>query len=649
MKFTFESGTRPLAGYTIKRAIHRGGFGEVYYAVSDEGREVALKLLQHNSDVELRGVRQCFNLSHPNLVTIFDIRQDGEGDYWVVMEYVDGDTLDQAIRQNPGGMPIGDAAKWLEGITRGVEYLHSRGLVHRDLKPGNIFRTGSTIKVGDVGLSKFVTPSRRSAHTQSVGTVYYMAPEVAKGLYGREVDVYATGVILYELLTGNVPFDGESTAEILMKHLTEKPDLSLLPPSVREVVGRALQKDPADRFSSMSQMWSAFSEAISGRTARVKSTPKDAEPVGVNGQHGPSVKPAVTAVAAAGVGGAASAWLSGTLRNPWSWPVLALIAIVAIPVITGVVGTLVGFLAFCLTVVIAWKVISAFVQGWKNDAHKGVVPPATSASSSEPRAQRPGDQYVAPHVPHSTVRRAGLVRQVAWMTRILHFTGSAAVSTLCAIVLTAALVLFQPGLFMSGGDVTDPALIGLFIVTTIVATWSILFLTKLLEGRQVDDASRRMLQAAMGCVVGISVFLCGEYLMTGVPSLAMASNNANPHGYVNAAPHEVPMMSLGGRPLYGPSGEPLLVCCVMFFAALFGLRRWWHQTDELRPYRFRLTSVLLTMALAFLICQIIPFPEIWGVVWAAVISSVVQIASVWRAETRSPRRVPHGEHRQVVV
>ncbi len=274
MKFTFESGTRPLAGYTIKRAIHRGGFGEVYYAVSDEGREVALKLLQHNSDVELRGVRQCFNLSHPNLVTIFDIRQDDESDYWVVMEYVDGDTLDQAIRQAPNGMSIGDASKWLEGITRGVEYMHSRGLVHRDLKPANVFRSGSTIKVGDVGLSKFVTPSRRSAHTQSVGTVYYMAPEVAKGQYGREVDVYAMGIILYEMLTGTVPFDGESTAEILMKHLTEKPDLSLLPPSVREVVGRALQKDPSARFSSMNEMWTAYSDAISGRAARATAAPK---------------------------------------------------------------------------------------------------------------------------------------------------------------------------------------------------------------------------------------------------------------------------------------------------------------------------------------------------------------------------------------
>ena len=84
MKFTFAPESRPLDGYTIKRAIHRGGFGEVYYALSDAGKEVALKLLNNNLEVELRGVRQCLNLKHTNLVTIFDIREDGDNDHWVV-------------------------------------------------------------------------------------------------------------------------------------------------------------------------------------------------------------------------------------------------------------------------------------------------------------------------------------------------------------------------------------------------------------------------------------------------------------------------------------------------------------------------------------------------------------------------------------
>ena len=219
MKFTFAPVSKPLAGFTIKRAIDRGGFGEVYYALSDSGKEVALKLLQQNMDVELRGVTQCLNLKHPNLVTIFDVKTDRDGDHWVVMEYVSGQGLDKALHQYPQGMPMEQVRYWLSGISEGLSYLHSRGLVHRDLKPSNVFRDGETIKIGDVGLSKFITHSRRSANTQSVGTVYYMAPEVARGRYGKEVDVYAVGVMVYEMITGVVPFDGESTAEILMKHI----------------------------------------------------------------------------------------------------------------------------------------------------------------------------------------------------------------------------------------------------------------------------------------------------------------------------------------------------------------------------------------------------------------------------------------------
>ncbi len=647
MRFTFESGTRPLSGYTIKRAIHRGGFGEVYYAVSDEGREVALKLLQHNSDIELRGVRQCFNLSHPNLVTIFDIRQDDEGDHWVVMEYVDGDTLDQAVRQAPQGMPIGEASKWLEGIIRGVEYLHSRGLVHRDLKPGNVFRTGTTIKVGDVGLSKFVTPSRRSAHTQSVGTVYYMAPEVARGQYGREVDIYATGVILYEMLTGSVPFDGESTAEILMKHLTEKPDLSLLPPSVREVVGRALEKDPANRFASINAMWTAFSDAVSGRTQRVTG----AQAAVVNGHHGPGVKPAMVGAVAAGAAAPAAAtgvWvgLRQWLSNPWSWPILVLTGIIVVPIAITAASTFVGLLFACLILLIAWKLVAAFVQGWQGASSQTAAADRTAAAVA---GGRPGARHVAQPARRSTVRRAGMVRDISWTTRCMHLTGSAAVATLCVALLTAGLVMFQPGMFMNvNGQIGDRSTIGLFGVTAAIASWAIILLTKLLEGRKVDDSSRRLLQAAVGCLVGAATWLASEFLITGIPSLTMTSMNTNP-GIDFVPPHYVTVTSLGDRPLIDPSGQPLLVCSVIFFAALFGLRRWWHQTDELRPYRFRLTSVLLTMALAFVICQLIPFPEIWGVALAAVVSSSVQVASVWQSDRPLRRRVPAGEHAQIVA
>ena len=125
-----------------------------------------------------------------------------------------------------------------------MAYLHDRGIVHRDLKPGNIFCDEGMVKVGDYGLSKFISCSRRSGHTESIGTVHYMAPEVANGRYGKEIDVYALGVILYEMLTGRVPFEGESVGEVLMKHLTAKPDVSMLAEPYRGVVGQGVGEGP---------------------------------------------------------------------------------------------------------------------------------------------------------------------------------------------------------------------------------------------------------------------------------------------------------------------------------------------------------------------------------------------------------------------
>jgi eukaryotic-like serine/threonine-protein kinase len=262
MKFTYGADARPVDGYTIRRGIHRGGFGEVYYAVSDAGKEVALKLLTHDLQTELRGVRQCLNLKHPNLVTIFDVRTDREGDHWVVMEYIHGSNLDDVLATFPDGLPAEEARLWFEGLMAGVRYLHERGLVHRDLKPANVYQENGIVKVGDVGLSKQLGGPRRGQHTEAVGTVYYMAPEVARGQYGPEVDIYSLGVMLYEMLCGKLPFDGETTAEILMKHLTALPDLQRLPAAYRPVVARCLEKDPQQRTATIAVLEREFHAAV---------------------------------------------------------------------------------------------------------------------------------------------------------------------------------------------------------------------------------------------------------------------------------------------------------------------------------------------------------------------------------------------------
>src|SRR3989454_6811703 len=130
MKFQFHTGQRPLDGYTIKRGIGRGGFGEVYYAVSDGGKEVALKLVRGgNMEVELRGMAQCLNLKHPHLVSLYDIRTDPQGDHWVIMEYIAGEPLSVVLSRHPQGLPHELAQQWFLALARAVGYLHDHGIV----------------------------------------------------------------------------------------------------------------------------------------------------------------------------------------------------------------------------------------------------------------------------------------------------------------------------------------------------------------------------------------------------------------------------------------------------------------------------------------------------------------------------------------
>jgi eukaryotic-like serine/threonine-protein kinase len=271
-KFTYASGDRPLDGYVIKRGIGQGGFGEVYYAVSEAGKEVALKLVRGNADIELRGMQQCINLKHSNLVALYDIRVDTHGDSWVIMEYVAGESLLHVLNRHAGGLPLDQVQSIFGELCLAMEALHECGIVHRDLKPANVFIENGMVKVGDYGLCKFISGTQKSPQTQSIGTVHYMAPEISTGNYGKQVDVYAAGVMLYEMITGKLPFDGESVGEILMKHLTSHPDLAPLPKEYKEVVGRALHKNPHERYKNFNELAEAVA-AAAGKTVQ-KALPK---------------------------------------------------------------------------------------------------------------------------------------------------------------------------------------------------------------------------------------------------------------------------------------------------------------------------------------------------------------------------------------
>ncbi len=254
MAYTYKHGDRPLEGYTIQRGIGRGGFGEVYYAISDGGREVALKYLRENPDIELRGVTHCMNLKSPYLVSIFDVKKNAEGEYFIIMEHVAGPSLRELLVAESNGFGVEKTAFFFREIARGLAYLHECGIVHRDLKPANIFYENGHVKIGDYGLSKFISVSRHSAQTASIGTVHYMAPEVGSGNYQRGIDIYALGVMLYEMLLGKVPFEGSTLGEVLMKHLTDQPEVKNLPEPFGHIITRALEKDPNDRYQNVNEM-----------------------------------------------------------------------------------------------------------------------------------------------------------------------------------------------------------------------------------------------------------------------------------------------------------------------------------------------------------------------------------------------------------
>lgn len=291
LKFTYRSGQRPLDGYTLKRGVGQGAFGEVYFAISDGGKEVALKLLRGHTDAELRGVSHCLNLKHPNLVHLYDLRTDARGDHWVVMEYVFGESLASVISKHPNGLPTEVVREWFAALARGVAYLHTQGVVHRDLKPANIFIEHGQIKIGDYGLSRRISGSEGGDLSRGVGTPYYMAPEIKNGNYTASIDIYACGVILFEMITGRRPFEGETPMEVLMKHFLDTPDLTPLPPAYRPVLARALEKDPARRYATMGEFAKAVDEMFGGSQKAFVASPVSAPVVVVGPPKKAGAKP----------------------------------------------------------------------------------------------------------------------------------------------------------------------------------------------------------------------------------------------------------------------------------------------------------------------------------------------------------------------
>jgi eukaryotic-like serine/threonine-protein kinase len=258
--------------YRILRKLGSGGMANVYLAEDEElGRQVAIKILndRHASDDQFverfrREAKNAAGLSHPNIVSVYD-RGEAEGTYYIAMEYLEGRSLKERILAD-GPLPISVASEVTRQILRALGFAHRRGIVHRDIKPHNVLLAQDgpgegepRFKVTDFGISR-TTASQMTEAGSIVGTAQYLSPEQARGApVDQRSDIYSVGVVLYELLTGKLPFAGETPLEIAMKHLSEVPTPPSelrpeIPADVDMVVLRALAKDPEDRFQSAEEM-----------------------------------------------------------------------------------------------------------------------------------------------------------------------------------------------------------------------------------------------------------------------------------------------------------------------------------------------------------------------------------------------------------
>ena len=267
----------PLSGrYELEEIIGTGGMSVVYRAWDLKyDREVAVKVLRTELNEDADFVRR-FNgeaqaaskMSHPNIVSMYDVGQD-EGTRYIVMEYVRGVTLKDIIRQQ-GKIKPQRAVQIAQKILAAIDHAHKNGIVHRDIKPQNILmdREGN-VKVADFGIARAVNSATGTVAGGNVmGSVHYFSPEQANGLVADEKsDLYSVGVVIYEMLTGQVPFDGETGVAVALKHINEAPkapskinsDITI---GMEEVVLKAIEKEPARRYQSAQEFATDLRRAL---------------------------------------------------------------------------------------------------------------------------------------------------------------------------------------------------------------------------------------------------------------------------------------------------------------------------------------------------------------------------------------------------
>ncbi len=320
--------------FKINALIARGGMGKVYRAEQAPlGRVCAIKVLNPNyaGDQDPEFHKRFFleasiasKLTHPNTVTIFDYGRTEDDVYYMAMEYLEGHTLHRAIRE-AGHFPEERAAHVARQICRALREAHSLGVIHRDLKPANLFLVEhgdetDFVKILDFGLVKNVSDTKTEDLTQTglfMGSPKYMAPEQIRGdRVDARTDIYALGIILYEMIAGKVPFDRPNSVNILMAHVNEEaPPIRQMNPNTQvsvafeETIARCMAKNPDQRFKSMDEVLAALKRignaALSGngtgeyRALMVSgSSPRSLTPA-VGGESGPSIEPPAVSLSGA--------------------------------------------------------------------------------------------------------------------------------------------------------------------------------------------------------------------------------------------------------------------------------------------------------------------------------------------------------------
>ena len=254
--------------YEIVEKIGQGGMATVYKAKDKTlNRYVAVKVLKDEYANDEEFIRKfqieaqsAAALSHPNIVSIYDVANE-DNIHYIVMELIEGKTLKDIINEK-GKLPWQEACKIASQIASGLSVAHKNHIIHRDIKPHNIVMTKENIaKITDFGIAKAVSSSTINANSNSLGSVHYFSPEHARGGYTDEKsDIYSLGVVLYEMVTGKLPFDGDTAVSIAMKHLKDDPEEPIsivpdIPKGVNDIILKAMQKVVGNRYLTASDMY----------------------------------------------------------------------------------------------------------------------------------------------------------------------------------------------------------------------------------------------------------------------------------------------------------------------------------------------------------------------------------------------------------